>query len=426
MILLSNKSNEQIVRLVASIHGQTNPASFVLQHPNMDPLLRSWLAEQIHCRKKAQIKHPTLFAHRCIFSKQALEQSTSEAVAQAKIQYLHSLLPFSKLADLTGGMGAETLAAWRLCSDLHYVEPNEHLHRMLHFNLAQLEWDGPHWVGHKSTAEAFLDLYAHETKPRFDLLLLDPDRRAHGTKNHNMEEASPNPFKLEHKLLKLGTTLVVKHSPMADPHALVQAFKHVFKILIIAHKNEVKEVCTIHSLPGTANTQQTTQTSITLLEIDVLGCVHSLDLGRPKLIAPLFSKTPDYIMVPSRVMLKSGYYKHFAAQNNACTLSSNAPYFGLNKPLISPWNTCFKRLHTMPFSEKSLSKWLKINQISKLNVSARGFYMKAPEIEKKWKLAPSDLYYGFFYKNAQNKAEFSFAMIVKDLNNPISTPHVKS
>ena len=160
------------------------------------------------------------------------EQSSSEATAR----YKANLLSTSIVADLTGGMGVDTLAFARVAQHVDYVEHDPALCALMEHNLKALGITNV--TVHCADSMEWLATAGH-----FDLLFADPARRAaSGHKVAAFEDCTPNI--LEHMTLLQShcNKLMVKASPMIDIDLACRQLGDVEEVHVVGVRGECKEV----------------------------------------------------------------------------------------------------------------------------------------------------------------------------------------
>ncbi|MFN0016229.1 MAG: RsmD family RNA methyltransferase, partial [Saprospiraceae bacterium] len=137
----------------------------------------------------------------------SVEQASSESTARFK-----SGLFFGKnMADLTGGMGADTCFFSRQFEQVFYVERNPGLAALARHNFATMGMANIQVA--ETTAEAFLE----NTAAHFDLLYLDPARRADRHRRViQLADCEPNVLALREMLLDRTDRVLLKTAPLLD------------------------------------------------------------------------------------------------------------------------------------------------------------------------------------------------------------------
>ena len=172
------------------------------------------------------------------------EQASSETTADYKASlispFTSHLSPFT-LADLTGGMGVDTLAFARVAEHVDYVERDAELCRLMEHNLKALGItnvsvhcaDSMEWL-----SSQFSILNSH-----FSILFIDPARRStSGRKVAAFEDCTPNILEHRELLRSCCRRLMVKASPMIDIDLACRQLGDVEEVHVVGVKGECKEV----------------------------------------------------------------------------------------------------------------------------------------------------------------------------------------
>jgi len=184
------------------------------------------------------------------------EQSSSEVTAHYKASLFSIFLPgskgdtacdrsgansqFSIFADLTGGMGIDTLAFARVAQHVDYVERDAQLCALMEHNLRALGVDNV-TVHCADSLDWLQQSITHHSS--FNTIFLDPARRdARGRKVAAFEDCTPD--LLANLALLRGSCqrLLVKASPMIDIDLACRQLGAVSEVHVVAFKGECKEV----------------------------------------------------------------------------------------------------------------------------------------------------------------------------------------
>ncbi|MBO4456019.1 MAG: hypothetical protein J5759_06200 [Bacteroidales bacterium] len=142
-----------------------------------------------------------------------LEQCSSEATAIYKASLVDA---GARVADLTGGLGADSWAFSRRASAVWYNERDAALLDAVKRNFAVLVVSNAEFCGYDISASAD-DWKQALSAFKPDFIYLDPARRsASGRKVFLLEDCSPDVVSLMPQLLELAPKVMVKVSPMAD------------------------------------------------------------------------------------------------------------------------------------------------------------------------------------------------------------------
>ncbi len=161
------------------------------------------------------------------------EQASSEETAR----YKASLCSGIRVADLTGGMGIDTIAFARAGASVDYVERDEMLCTL---------------IGHNRRALGLETITVHcadsmewlaSCDRSYDILFIDPARRSvTGRKVAAFEDCDPNILQQMELLRTHCQWLMVKASPMIDIDLACRQLGDVAAVHVISVKGECKEV----------------------------------------------------------------------------------------------------------------------------------------------------------------------------------------
>lgn len=194
--------------------------------------------QQIEGMRTAKEKWPSLLQYEAFLYPPRLnrEQASSEVTAEWKSSRA-TVWTNGRVADLTGGMGIDTLAFARVAEEVDYVERNADLCALMEHNLKALDvsnvtvhcGDSLEWLQRQSRC--------------FDLIFVDPARRdRQGRKVAAFEDCTPDIVAHQELLLSKGKRIMVKASPMIDISLGAMQLRNVSDIYVIAVQGECKEV----------------------------------------------------------------------------------------------------------------------------------------------------------------------------------------
>ena len=165
-------------------HGHKSTAELALLLSKQSHLPKNLIINQANGRQKAKQKFPFLVQYpEYIFpSATAVAQSSSEKTAK----YKSSIMSAKKIADLSGGMGLDSVFFVQKADSCYYVEHNEELAQLTQQNFIKL---GINNIEVKcEDAVRFLE----NAILFFDLIYIDPDRRANKERAFKIEDCQPN------------------------------------------------------------------------------------------------------------------------------------------------------------------------------------------------------------------------------------------
>lgn len=245
-------TNEELIAFVRE-HRDEDPLKLLLQQGRYPEVDMRQVAQQIEGVRQASTKWPTLAACEGVLYPPKLnrEQSSSETTAKLKAEillgcysgedYWHRFNSGTELitmaADLTGGMGIDSMALARVAKHVDYIERDAELCRIMEHNCEALGInnisihceDSIDWLAKK-------DLH-------FDAIIVDPARRdSHGRKVAAFEDCTPNIVEQKELIADKCEWLMVKASPMIDIDIGVKQLGCVREVHVVAVRGECKEV----------------------------------------------------------------------------------------------------------------------------------------------------------------------------------------
>ena len=341
---------------------------------------------QIEARQRLCDKLPTILKNNnFIFpTRISTEQASSEITAQIKAGLINDATGTS--ADLTGGLGIDTIFMARHSRRHHYIELNPD-HCDAARNNLPLFLDNVEI--HNTDAESFI----RSTTDHFSFVYIDPARRGNcNSKVFRLEDCSPNILELKPLIMSKCEQLIVKLSPMLDTTEAIEKLK-AERIVIISIENECKELvavcsnnttdsCTIEAIE--VNKHGRWEFSNRLVRLDNLVRLDRLDnLG--------------YLYEPYAAMMKSGLYREMEAAYGVRMVAQSSHLFLSEKRIDFPGRV-FKITQIEPFNKKS------VKSIRKANITVRNFPISVSEVRKRFGIADGgDVYLFLTTDNQGNK-----------------------
>lgn len=356
--------------------------SFIEQHlgDDVDRLLLSahrypgvdvpFAADQIAARKQLRLKLPEWYANMQLVmgGRVPAEQCSSEQTARYKRQ----LVKGDSLCDLTGGMGIDLYYMSRGLSKAIYTERQSHLCEAARHNFTVLGADN---IEVREGDGRQLGV------PDVDTLYLDPARRASdGSRVYDLAECEPDVVSWQDELLSHCRRLVVKISPMADLHRVLQLMPCVSELHVVGVKNECKEILLVAE-PDTVHRDVEVH-CVDFRSLDTIEYVYHLDeetIAEPCLAAEGVSA---FLYEPDVTLLKAGCFKSLCRRFVGLRKLDVNTHLYTSEHLIEGFpGRSFRVDDCMEFSSK-LMKSLK-KQIPQANITARNFPLTADQIRKK-------------------------------------------
>lgn len=220
----------------AKAHANEDTARLLLSAARYPGIDMPAAVQQIEGLRTAAEKWPSLVEHEAYLYPPRLnrEQASSEATARYKASLLHG----TSVADLTGGMGVDTMAFARAADKVDYVERDPRLCSFMKHNANALGL--ANIVVHQADCIEWL---AGCEENSFDTLYIDPARRsASGRRVAAFEDCTPDILQHMPLLRSHCKRLIVKASPMIDIDLACRQLGQVAEVHVVSLRGECKEV----------------------------------------------------------------------------------------------------------------------------------------------------------------------------------------
>lgn len=331
--------------------------------------------QQIEGLRTAREKWPTLLQCGDYLYPPRLnrEQSSSEATALHKARLLGTV---GTAADLTGGMGIDSLFLARRAAHVDYVELSLDLCRLMEHNCGALG------VSNISVHCADSIGWLTAADGRYDLVVADPARRdTAGRKVVAFDDCQPNLPRHLDVILAHCDTLAVKASPMIDIDLGISQLKQVAEVHVVAVEGECKEVLLL------------------CRAADAEPVIHCTNLRRDGSVATShsFTRTAEaeapvsyctavgrYIYEPDASLLKGGAFRSVCGWFGVQKLDRNTHLY-TSADLREPFSgRVFEVVGEVALSAKAIRKALPEGRAS---VICRGYPEAAAQLQKRLGLA---------------------------------------
>lgn len=190
---------------------------------------RRVVASQVKNLQRCRLKHPTLYAARCILPDRSVEQSSSEACGAAKPLRGESLL------DLTCGLGGDTIELSKRFSRVVALERDEVLADVVRENLHRLG------ITNVEVLTTSAEEYLEQCDGHFSAIIVDPDRRISERRSVRLEDSSPNVVALMPRMRQVAQQIAIKCSPLFDVDEARRLFADC-SVEVVSLRGECKEV----------------------------------------------------------------------------------------------------------------------------------------------------------------------------------------
>ena len=338
---------------------------------------------QIKSRQKIKDKIPSFYNNYDLILPPniSLEQASSELTAE----YKANIFNYETSADLTGGMGLDSIAFAKKAKKHFYIEKNTELCKIFEHNAKILGLTNIIIIN--DDAENFLK----SANQNFDLIYLDPARRGStGEKTYFFEHTSPNPIDIiklaEHKY----KSIMIKASPLMDITKACNSIPAINDIRVVSVQNECKETLFSHS----CNSEQR---QIFAIDFQKSGIIETKLNSNPIKIE--YSEPLQFLYEPNSSIMKIGAWDKFNFSQALFKLAKSSHLFTSNEYISDFPGRKFKINEVIKGKYKNLKDSL---PNGKANISVRNYPISVDEIRKKTGVKDGGDIFLFFTKLADN------------------------
>ena len=337
------------------------------------------IVQQIKGKQVAQKKFPFLLQDGIVFPPQLnLEQSSSEKTAF----YKSEILKGEKFIDLTSGFGIDAYYLSKKFKEITLVEQNKELLDIVKHNWSILDKKGS-FINEK------LEDFLRENNENFDVIYLDPARRDQNkNKVFLLEDLSPNILEIQDQLLFISEQVIIKLSPLIDLKYLISVLKNIFKIEIIAVRNDVKEIVVFLSKNYSG------EIMCNCVNLESGEKDFSFEINAEKNAQAEYAEPQQFIYIPNNTILKAGIFNLISSQFKLKKLHPNTHLYTSD---IKISDFPGRVLEMKVIDSKDIKKKEQFNLISKNNP------LKPEEIKKKYQLKDGGNQYLIFTQSKKGK-----------------------
>lgn len=375
MVKLLNKEVQDYIHA----HLKTDLHALLLKKSPFPEVSMQEIVQQIKGRQVAEKKFPFLLKEGIIFPPQLnMEQSSSEKTAL----YKSEILKGKKFIDLTSGFGIDAYYLSQNFDDITLIEQNTALLEIVEHN-----WNT---LGKKAQfINLKLEDFLLENQESFDVIYLDPARRDQNkNKVFLLEDLSPNILEIQEKLLSISEQVIIKLSPLIDLKYLVSVLPNIFRLDIIALKNEVKEVVAFLS----GETEK--EIICNCINLESGESDFSFTFGDEESAQAAYSEPEKFIYIPNNSILKAGVFNLIAEKFGMKKLHPNTHLY-----TSSEKNENFPgRIFEMDVVDSK-----NIKKKEQFNIISKNYPLKPEEIKKKYGLKDGGEHYLIFTQSKKGK-----------------------
>lgn len=411
-----------------------DPARLILNRGRWPEVDVNAAVTAIECRRKIRTKLPEWYAEPGIIFPDRIcaEQSSSSETARYKADVAAGIIRETltegsetistkadvmrgRIADLTGGLGVDSLAFSRVAKNVLYNEMNPERAAAAKLNFALLGAANIDVISHcvqlrKGLADDFWNTL---TTFRPDLIYMDPARRSiTGNKVFLLEDCSPDVLTLLSDLFRITGNLLLKLSPMADISMLITRLRehqgYVHEIHVVAAVGECKELLLWVRPEPCSRPRLFINENGHVIEADEKSCDAT-----PKFLTQDQLSTMTSLFEPGKALAKAGLFHAVASlfkvnaykagcsthlyfspedlnldstpSGEGCKGNGFREGFDSIDPNLKNFGKIFKILEVEPLNKQTIRDFGR--KYPKAEVSARNIPMTSDELRKKLKVA---------------------------------------
>ncbi|WP_223559364.1 class I SAM-dependent methyltransferase [Chryseobacterium lathyri] len=337
------------------------------------------IVQQIKGKQTAQKKFPFLLKEGIIFPPQLnLEQASSETTALYKSQILKG----NRFADLTSGFGIDAYYLSQNFGEVTLVEQNTELLNIVEHNWGVLDRKA---IFINQNLEEFLST----NKEYFDVIYLDPARRDHNkNKVFLLEDLSPDILQIKDVLLATADQVIIKLSPLIDLKYLISVLPGIFRIEIIALKNDVKEAVVFLS------NEKRKEIMVNCINLESGDSSFTFTFGEEENTQAVYSEPEKFIYIPNNSILKAGIFNLVSERFGLKKLHPNTHLYTSDQKI----NDFPGRVLEMESVESK-----QIKKKEQFNIISKNYPLKPEDIKKKYGIKDGGEGYLIFTQSKKGK-----------------------
>lgn len=357
-------------------------ALLLSKKPELD---KNFILNQINGRQKAKNKLPEFFkAENIIFPpSRAMEQCSSEETAI----YKNQLVSGKNLLDLTGGFGIDSYYFSKNFENITYVEQNEDLVEIAEHNFKQLN------VSNIQIQSVSSEQFLVNNQKYFDVVYIDPDRRNEHQRLYQLLDCSPNVLQMLPQLFKITDKVLIKTSPFLDISKTIAELGLVEKCVVVAVKNECKEVLYLLSQPSTMPPK------IIAVNLGSEQAELTFNFQQEKKEKVVFSSPLNYLYEPNAAIMKSGAFNAIAEKYKVKKIAPQSHLYTSKELVIDFPGRMFKVSFCCSYNLKEFAK----SEIKNASVTLRNFPDSIEKLKKKLRFKDGGSAYLFGTRDVKNQ-----------------------
>lgn len=367
-------------------HENEPVSKLALQYSGAKNLPLKELLTQVKGRQIARLKIPTFYAHPGILYPDSLilEQCSSEETAVQKASWSEGKI----VADLTGGLGIDTLAFAKNARKVYYCEPDPARCAAARHNFNLLNIHQVEVV--EGSAEKTAAMLVKET----EVFFIDPSRRSvDGRKVFRLEELSPDILQLKELLLSNGALVMVKLAPMLDIREGLRQLPETIRVEVISRKDECRELLFFLS-------KTTASPDIVCIDTGHPENMFSYQPEKESVLPLPISEPEEYLFEPNASIRKSGPWRSICNTYQIKMLHPNSHLFTGPTPLVDFPGRTFRIEKVLPYKKEKIKSALEGNLAQMVFYN---FPVNAADVTKSLGIKSGEPKYLFFTSTASQR-----------------------
>lgn len=378
LTMFTSEEERQFIKL--HLHSDVGKLSLSKQisAPN---IRRDFVLNQISAYQKSATKLPSIRENLDFIFPPSLsiEQASSEITAK----YKSEICSYSISADLTGGMGIDSIFLAKNADEHYYNELSNELAEIFSHNVSTLNIKNITAF----TSDAFD--FISKMPETVDLVFFDPARRnSAGRKTYFLEDTFPNPAEVLQCLQSKNFRgkILIKTSPLLDISRAINLLSNVAQVHVISINNECKELLFLVDFSS--------QSAPTFHVYDHSASQEiRLVFSGGDTAEASYSDPKKYIYEPLSGIYKLGFWGEICERYGVEALSSNSHLFTSGELIADFPGRKFEIEATEKVNAAVIRPHL---EDGKANIATRNFPQSVDELRKSLKIKDGGGKYLFF------------------------------
>lgn len=382
------KLKEPRVQELLSLHAGDDPRLFAMRFHQQKELPVRVMAEQIACRRKALKKLPSLSLFDLLYTSRSLEQCTSERVAA----YRSSIIEGSRLIDMSGGLGIDTMMLARSFSEVVCCERDGVLCAIAEHNMEKAGMSNVEVRHGDSMTQlaSFPDNY-------FDWIYVDPARREEGRRSVGLQAASPDVTRCHDLMLRKAPRVCIKASPALEVKGLELLLPSLSLVMAVSLQGECKEILLF--LDRSHPQRSRPPVKAVCLGSELSGVLEIT--GDTEAVKVIAGSVGRCLYEPDPAVIKLGLASAVAEKYGLEFVNGSVDYLTSDVPVKRFPGRSFDVVDTVHFKPKNFRAFLEKHHLeyTGASVQRRDFPLSPEEIRKKYKLKENERAFLFFTRD---------------------------